>query len=69
MSEQATLQELKRLREKVDKIEKMLEYIVDSMLPEEEISDEDCEALRQALEEHRKGETTPLKEALRQLQK
>jgi len=47
----------------------MLEYIVDSLLPEEEMSGEDREALRQALEERRKGETTPLKEALRQLQK
>lgn len=68
MSEHVILQELKQLREKVDKIEKMLEYIVDSLLPEEEMSDEDRETLREALEEHRKGETIPLEEVLKQLE-
>jgi len=68
MSEHVILQELKRLREKVDRIEKMLEYIVGSLLPEEEMSDEDRETLREALEEHRKGETIPLEEVLKQLE-
>ena len=68
MSEHVILQELKQLREKVDKIEKMLEYIVGSLLPEEEMSDEDREALREALEEHRKGEIVPLEEVLKQLE-
>ena len=39
----------------------MLEYIVDSLPPEEEISDEDREALRQALEEHRKRRNHTIK--------
>ena len=62
------LQELKLLRERVDRIERMLEFIVDRLLPEEEMSDEDREALREALEEHRRGETVPLEEALKRLE-
>ena len=60
------LQELRLLRERVDKIERMLEFIVDRLLPEEEMSEEDREALREALEEHGKGETILLEEALKQ---
>ena len=59
------LQELRLLRERVDRIERILEFIVDRLLPEEEMSDEDREALREALEEHRRGETVPLEELLK----
>ena len=68
MYELALLQELRSLRERVDRIERMLEFIVDRLIPEEEMSKEDREALKKALEEHRKGETIPLEEALEQLE-
>ena len=67
MYELALLQELRSLRERVDRIERMLELIVDRLIPEEEMSKEDREALKKALEEHRKSETIPLEEALEQL--
>ena len=62
------LQELKMLRERVDRIERMLEFLVERLLPEEEMSEDDREALREALEEHRKGETVLLEEALKRLE-
>ncbi|RLE78850.1 MAG: hypothetical protein DRJ51_08850 [Thermoprotei archaeon] len=65
MSESAVLQELKLLKERVDRIEKMLEVIIERFLPEEEMGEEDYEALREALEEYRKGETIPLNRTLR----
>jgi len=68
MSESALLQELKMLRERVDRIERILEFLVDRLLPEEEMSEDDREALREALEEHRKGETILLEEALKRLE-
>ena len=68
MSESALLQELKLLRERVDRIEGMLEFIVDRLLPEEEMSEDDREALREALEEHGRGETIPLEEAVKRLE-
>ena len=46
----------------------MLEVIIERFLPEEEMSEEDYEALREALEEYRKGETIPLNEALKHLE-
>jgi|GEM_PF-1183153 len=67
MSESALLQELKLLRERVDKIERILEFIVERLLSEEEMTEEDRKALREALEEYRRGETIPLEEALKQL--
>jgi len=45
------------LRKKVDRIERLLWFIVDGLLPREEMTEEDREALREALEEYRKGET------------
>ncbi|RLE65415.1 MAG: hypothetical protein DRJ47_05370 [Thermoprotei archaeon] len=68
MSESAILQELKLLKERINRIEKMLEVIIERFLPEEEMSEEDYEALREALEEYRKGETIPLNEALKHLE-
>ncbi|RLE71369.1 MAG: hypothetical protein DRJ37_05110 [Thermoprotei archaeon] len=65
MSESALLQELRLLRERVDRIERILEFILERLLPEEEITEEDREALREALEEYRRGETVSLEEALR----
>ncbi len=67
MSESALLQELKSLRERVDRIEKMLELVMNRLLPEEEMTEDDRTALREALEEHQKGETIPLEEALKRL--
>ena len=55
------------LRERVNRIEGMLWFIVDRLLPGEEMSEEDREALREALEEYRKGETVPLEEAVKRL--
>jgi len=43
-----------------------LEFVMDRLLPEE-MSEEGREALREALEEHRRGETLPLEEALKRL--
>jgi len=43
-----------------------LEFVLDRLLPEE-MSEEGREALREALEEHRRGETLPLEEALKRL--
>ena len=68
MSEAALTQELRLLRERVDRIERMLWFIVDRLLPEEEMSEEDREALREALEEYRRGRTIPLEEALKRLE-
>ena len=68
MSESALLQELRLLRERVDRIERMLEFVLDRLLPEEEMTEEDREALREALEEHRRGETIPLEEAVKRLE-
>jgi len=59
------LQKLRLLKERIDRIEKLLEVIIERFLPEEEMSEEDYEALREALEEYKKGETIPLSEALR----
>jgi len=55
------------LRKKVDRIERLLWFIVDGLLPREEMTEEDREALREALEEYRKGETVPLEEAVKRL--
>ena len=68
MSESALIEELRLLRERVDRIERILELIMNRLLPEEEMSDEDREALREALEEHKKGETVLLEEALERLE-
>jgi len=57
------VRELELLKERVDRIERILEFIVDRLLPEE-----DCEALREALEEYRRGETISLEEAVRRLE-
>ena len=68
MSEPAILKELKLLRERVNRIEGILEFIVNRLLPEEEMSEGDREALREALEEYRKAKTISLEEAVRQLE-
>ena len=68
MSESMIMEELKLLRERIDRIEKMLGFIVDRLLPEEEMSEGDHEALREALEEHKRGETVSLEDAIKQLE-
>jgi len=68
MSESVLVRELELLKERVDRIERMLEFIVDRLLSEEEMSEEDREALREALEEYRRGETISLEEAIRRLE-
>jgi len=51
--------ELKLIRAKLEALEEMLS--------EEEVSEEDKKALEEALEEHKRGKTIPLDEALRKL--
>jgi len=68
MSESALLRELELLRVRVDRIERVLEFIVERLLPEEEMTEDDREALREALEEYRRGETIPLEEVLERLE-
>ena len=62
------LRELELLRVRVDRIERVLEFIVERLLPEEEMTEDDREALREALEEYRRGETIPLEEVLERLE-
>ena len=51
--------ELKLIRAKLEALEEMLS--------EEEVSEDDKKALEEALEEHKRGKTIPLDEALRKL--
>jgi len=68
MSESVLQQELRLLKQRVDKIERMLEFIVDRFLAEEDMSEEDREALREALEEHKRGKTILLEDVFKQLE-
>jgi len=68
MSESVLQQELRLLKQRVDKIERMLEFIVDRFLAEEDMSEEDREALREALEEYKRGKTILLEDVFKQLE-
>ena len=52
-------EELALIRARLDALE--------DLLSEEEVSEEDRAALEEVLEEHKRGETVPLDEALRKL--
>jgi len=63
MSE-AVLNELRLLR---DRVEELLETVVEVLMHEDVLSEDDREALREALAEHEKGETLTLEEAAKTL--
>ncbi len=63
MSE-AVAKELRLLRERV---EELLETVLEVLTHEDELSDDDREALEEALKEHEKGETMTLEEASKTL--
>ncbi|MEM3580009.1 MAG: hypothetical protein QXQ64_01945 [Candidatus Bathyarchaeia archaeon] len=66
MSE-AVVKELRLLREKVDRVEELLETVLEVLTREDELSEDDREALEEALKEHEKGETITLEEAAKTL--
>jgi predicted nucleic-acid-binding protein len=66
MSE-AVLNELRLLRDRVDRVEELLETVVEVLMHEDVLSEDDREALREALAEHEKGETLTLEEAAKTL--
>ena len=68
MSVRAVLKELRDIKERVERVERLLEELVDR-LTLRELSDEDLMALKMALEEHRRGETVSLEDAIRELGK
>ncbi len=49
MSEPTILQELKLLRERINRIESILEFIMNRLLPEEEMGGEVCKALKETM--------------------
>jgi Zn-dependent M32 family carboxypeptidase len=57
--------EVKRVRVKLDAIEKALESLVESLIPEEEISPEERKELREIEKEMERGECVPLEEVLK----
>jgi Zn-dependent M32 family carboxypeptidase len=57
--------EVKRVRVKLESIEKTLESLVVSLLPEEEISPEERKELREIEKEMERGECVPLEEVLK----
>jgi Zn-dependent M32 family carboxypeptidase len=57
--------EVKRVRVKLESIEKTLESLVVSLLPEEEISPEERKELREIEKEMKRGECVPLEEVLK----
>ena len=57
--------EVKRVRVKLESIEKTLESLVVSLLPEEEISPEERKELREIEKEMERGECVPLEEVIK----
>lgn len=57
--------EVKRVRVKLESIEKTLESLVESLIPEEEISPEERKELREIEKEMERGECVPLEEVLK----
>jgi len=66
MSE-AVLNELRLLRDRINRVEELLETVVEVLMHEDVLSEDDREALREALAEHEKGETLTLEEAAKTL--
>ena len=57
--------EVKRVRAKLDSIEKTLESLRESLLPEEKITPEEMEELEALKQEALRGECVPLEEVLK----
>jgi Zn-dependent M32 family carboxypeptidase len=57
--------EVKRVRVRLESIEKTLESLVESLIPEEEISPEERKELREIEKEMERGECVPLEEVLK----
>lgn len=57
--------EVKRVRVRLESIEKTLESLVVSLLPEEEISPEERKELREIEKEMEQGECVPLEEVIK----
>ena len=57
--------EVKRMRVKLDSIEKMLESLRESLLPEEKITPEEMTELEALKQEAMRGECVPLEEVLK----
>lgn len=58
-------EEVKRMRLELKSIEKSLESLVESLIPEEEISPEEIEELKALKHEAEQGECVPLEEVLK----
>ncbi len=58
-------EEVKRMRLKLKSIEKSLESLVESLMPEEEVSPEEVKELREIEAEMDRGECVPLEEVKR----
>jgi hypothetical protein len=58
-------EEVKRMRLELKSIEKSLESLVESLIPEEEISPEEIEELKVLKHEAEQGECVPLEEVLK----
>jgi predicted transcriptional regulator len=57
--------EVKRVRVKLDAIEKALESLKESLIPEEEVSPEEMKELNALKREAERGECVPLEEVLK----
>ena len=57
--------EVKRVRAKLDSIEKTLESLKESMIPEEKVSPEEIKELKALRREALRGECVPLEEVLK----
>lgn len=57
--------EVRRVRKKLDSIEKTLEEIKSSLIPEEEVSPEELKELKALRDEALHGECVPLEEVLK----
>ena len=57
--------EVKRMRVKLDSIEKTLESLKESMIPEERVSPEEMKELEALKQEALRGECVPLEEVLK----
>lgn len=60
-------EELRLLRKKVDRVEELLETVLEVLTREDELSEDDLKALEEALSEHEKKETLTLEEAAKTL--
>ncbi|RLI30700.1 hypothetical protein DRO48_02680 [Candidatus Bathyarchaeota archaeon] len=59
MSGQVVLQELRLVRKRIERIEKLLEELLER-LTEDTLTEDDLEALKEAMQEYRLGQTISL---------